>query len=196
MIAGEGDRLPVSAFPVDGTFPTGTACWEKRNIAQEIPVWDKDVCIQCGKCVLVCPHAVIRGKVYDPPALAEAPPTFKSTAARWRELQGPALHPAGRAGGLHRLRPLRRGLPGQEQEPRARLKAINMGPQPPLREAERGQLGFLPEAAGGRTAGAAPRQRQGHPAPAAALRVLGGLRRLRRDAVPQAAHASSSATAR
>ena len=65
MIAGRGDALPVSAMPVDGTFPTGTAMWEKRNIAQQIPVWDEQLCIQCGKCVLVCPHAVIRAKVYD-----------------------------------------------------------------------------------------------------------------------------------
>ena len=73
MIAGEGDLLPVSALPVDGTYPTGTAQWEKRNIALEIPVWDPDLCIQCGKCVLVCPHAVIRAKVYEPAALAGAP---------------------------------------------------------------------------------------------------------------------------
>jgi pyruvate-ferredoxin/flavodoxin oxidoreductase len=64
IITGNGDSLPVSALPIDGTFPTGTAMWEKRNIAQEIPVWDEALCIQCGKCVLVCPHAVIRGKVY------------------------------------------------------------------------------------------------------------------------------------
>jgi pyruvate-ferredoxin/flavodoxin oxidoreductase len=57
--------LPVSALPVDGTFPTGTTKWEKRNIALEIPVWEPDLCIQCGKCVMVCPHAVIRHKVYD-----------------------------------------------------------------------------------------------------------------------------------
>ena len=65
IIAGEGDDLPVSAMPIDGTFPTGTAQWEKRNIALEIPVWDEELCIQCGKCVLVCPHSVIRAKVYD-----------------------------------------------------------------------------------------------------------------------------------
>ena len=63
--AGNGDSLPVSALPPDGTFPTGTAKWEKRNIAQQIPVWEEDLCIQCGKCVLVCPHAVIRAKVYE-----------------------------------------------------------------------------------------------------------------------------------
>jgi pyruvate-ferredoxin/flavodoxin oxidoreductase len=63
---GQGDLLPVSAIPAGGAFPTGTAQWEKRNIAQFIPVWDKDLCIQCGKCVMVCPHAVIRAKVYSP----------------------------------------------------------------------------------------------------------------------------------
>jgi ferredoxin len=66
IAAGKGDLLPVSAIPAGGAFPTGTAQWEKRNIAQFIPVWDKDLCIQCGKCVMVCPHAVIRAKVYSP----------------------------------------------------------------------------------------------------------------------------------
>jgi pyruvate-ferredoxin/flavodoxin oxidoreductase len=85
MIAGEGDLLPVSALPVDGTYPTGTTQWEKRGIALEIPVWDEVLCIQCGKCVLVCPHAVIRAKVYEPGQLREAPATFKTAPARWRE---------------------------------------------------------------------------------------------------------------
>jgi pyruvate-ferredoxin/flavodoxin oxidoreductase len=85
MIAGRGDRLPVSALPADGTYPTGTARWEKRDIALEIPAWDETLCIQCGKCVLVCPHAVIRAKVYPPAALAGAPAGFASAPARWRE---------------------------------------------------------------------------------------------------------------
>ncbi|HXJ79513.1 MAG TPA: pyruvate:ferredoxin (flavodoxin) oxidoreductase [Candidatus Methylomirabilis sp.] len=85
MIAGEGDRLPVSALPVDGTYPTGTTRWEKRAIALEIPVWDEALCIQCGKCVLVCPHSVIRAKVFAPDRLAPAPSTFKTAPARWRE---------------------------------------------------------------------------------------------------------------
>ena len=78
-IAREGDSIPVSALPCDGTYPTGTSKLEKRNIAQEIPVWDPDVCVQCGKCVMVCPHAVIRSKVYEPQQLANVPATFKST---------------------------------------------------------------------------------------------------------------------
>ncbi|TAK16398.1 MAG: pyruvate:ferredoxin (flavodoxin) oxidoreductase [Acidobacteria bacterium] len=78
MLANHGDLLPVSAFPPDGTWPSGTAKWEKRNIAAEIPVWDAALCIQCNKCALVCPHAAIRAKVYPPSALADAPATFKS----------------------------------------------------------------------------------------------------------------------
>src|SRR5690606_19109544 len=66
LIAGEGDQLPVSALPVDGTWPSGSAQWEKRDLAEAVPVWDPDICIQCGKCVLVCPHAVIRAAVYAP----------------------------------------------------------------------------------------------------------------------------------
>lgn len=85
MMSREGDKIPVSAFPVDGTYPSATTRWEKRNITLEIPVWEPDLCIQCGKCVFVCPHAVIRSKIYDPALLANAPPTFKSMEARWRE---------------------------------------------------------------------------------------------------------------
>ena len=85
IIAGRGDALPVSAFPVDGTFPTATTQWEKRNIALEIPAWEPDICIQCGKCVFVCPHAVIREKVFDPTLLEKSPPSFLSADARWRE---------------------------------------------------------------------------------------------------------------
>jgi len=87
IIEGDGDSLPVSALPIDGTFPTATAQWEKRNIALEIPVWDENLCIQCGKCVMVCPHAVIRAKIYDPALLEKSPATFKSTAARWKEFR-------------------------------------------------------------------------------------------------------------
>jgi pyruvate-ferredoxin/flavodoxin oxidoreductase len=82
MLAGHGDLLPVSAFPVDGAWPVGTSRWEKRSIAQAIPVWDPSLCIQCNKCVFVCPHAAIRANVYDPAALAASPPLFQSTD--WR----------------------------------------------------------------------------------------------------------------
>jgi pyruvate-ferredoxin/flavodoxin oxidoreductase len=85
IIDGRGDDLPVSLMPVDGTFPTATAMWEKRNIALEIPVWDEQLCIQCGKCVLVCPHAVIRAKVYKSDFTKSAPATFKSAPAKWKD---------------------------------------------------------------------------------------------------------------
>jgi pyruvate-ferredoxin/flavodoxin oxidoreductase len=88
VIAGEGDQLPVSALPHDGTYPSGTARWEKRNIAAEIPTWDAALCIQCGKCVLVCPHAVIRAKVCAPAALQGAPVGLPSAPARWRDAPG------------------------------------------------------------------------------------------------------------
>jgi len=87
MLAGKGDSLPVSALPADGTYPTGTSQWEKRNIGQEVPVWDPVVCIQCGKCVLVCPHAVIRAKVAPPEAFANAPASFQTTKAMWKGLE-------------------------------------------------------------------------------------------------------------
>lgn len=77
IIAGEGDELPVSAFPVDGTFPSGTTKWEKRNIADAVPVWDTSLCTQCGKCFMICPHAAIRPKVYDKALLADAPEGWK-----------------------------------------------------------------------------------------------------------------------
>jgi pyruvate-ferredoxin/flavodoxin oxidoreductase len=88
MLADQGDLLPVSAFPPDGTFPTGTARWEKRNIAREIPVWDPDICIDCAKCALVCPHAVIRMKVFDPEAVAGAPEGFLHKEWKDRERPG------------------------------------------------------------------------------------------------------------
>ncbi|MDH4036946.1 MAG: pyruvate:ferredoxin (flavodoxin) oxidoreductase [Candidatus Krumholzibacteria bacterium] len=88
LLAGDGDSLPVSAFPADGTYPTGTTAIEKRNIALEVPVWEPDLCIQCGKCVMVCPHSVIRGKVAPEAAYAGAPQGFQHEAARWRELSG------------------------------------------------------------------------------------------------------------
>jgi pyruvate-ferredoxin/flavodoxin oxidoreductase len=148
MMAGDGDALPVSAMPADGTYPVGTTKWEKRNIAQEIPVWDETICIQCGKCVLVCPHAVIRGKVYDPASLAGAPETFKSAVPRWQ----------GRKEERYTLQVASEDCTGcrlcvevcpVKNKSEVRFKAINMQPQAPLREAERHNWDFflnLPEA--------------------------------------------------
>jgi pyruvate-ferredoxin/flavodoxin oxidoreductase len=86
LIAGRGDQLPVSALPVDGTFPTGTTRYEKRAIAQQIPVWDPTICIDCGKCAAVCPHATIRMKVFPTDAVADAPDGFKSKEFKSRDL--------------------------------------------------------------------------------------------------------------
>ena len=88
ILAGYGDNLPVSVFPVDGTYPTGTTKWEKRNVTLEIPAWNPDTCIQCNKCSIVCPHAAIRPKVYDPALLQDSPETFKSIEAKGREFEG------------------------------------------------------------------------------------------------------------
>jgi pyruvate-ferredoxin/flavodoxin oxidoreductase len=142
MIAGVGDSLPVSALPADGTYPTGTAKWEKRNIAQQIPVWDPAVCIECGKCAMVCPHSVIRIKVYEPRHLSDAPPTFKSSDARDREWQGlkytiqVAPEDCTGCGICVDVCPAK-------NKSETRLKAINMSPQPPLREPERANWEFF-----------------------------------------------------
>ena len=88
MLAGKGDALPVSAFPVDGTWPTATSRWEKRNLAVEVPIWDPDLCIQCNQCALMCPHSAIRSKVYEPGAAAGAPEGFRTTPYKGRDLAG------------------------------------------------------------------------------------------------------------
>lgn len=142
IIAGKGDELPVSAMPVDGTFPTGTAKWEKRNLALEIPVWEPDICIQCGKCAMVCPHAVIRIKAYDEKHLAGAPPTFKAEEARDREWQGLKytiqVAPEDCTGCA-----LCVDICPAKKKSETRIKAINMRPQPPLREQERENWDFF-----------------------------------------------------
>jgi pyruvate-ferredoxin/flavodoxin oxidoreductase len=147
IIAGQGDSLPVSALPADGTFPTGTAQWEKRNIALEIPVWDEALCIQCGKCVMVCPHSVIRAKVYDLDNLAGAPSTFKAVPARWKDFRD----------SRYTLQVAPEDCTGcalcvevcpAKSKSEVRHKAINMEPQLPLRDAERENWRFfldLPE---------------------------------------------------
>jgi len=149
ILAGQGDLLPVSAMPVDGTFPTSTARWEKRNIAPEIPTWTPNVCIQCNKCALVCPHAAIRVKAYDATALEGAPSSFRSMD--WKGTEFPtgtrytvqvAPEDCTGCGLCVEVCPAR-------SKTETRLKAINMAPQPPLRASERENFAFflsLPEA--------------------------------------------------
>jgi pyruvate-ferredoxin/flavodoxin oxidoreductase len=147
ITAGEGDDLPVSAFPVDGTFPTGTAQYEKRNLALDIPVWDEKVCIQCLKCVAICPHATIRAKVYEPAALKGAPATFKSTAARVPEFKGMTFTLQIAAEDCTGCALCVDVCPAKNKT-EAKLKAINMRPQAPLRMQERANWDFflaLPE---------------------------------------------------
>jgi len=135
IYAGRGDELPVSAFSCDGTFPTASARWEKRNLALEIPAWDSKICIQCGKCAMVCPHAVIRIKVYDSKELTGAPATFKSCEVRDKEWAGMkytiqvAPEDCTGCGVCVDVCPVK-------NKSEVRLKAINMVPQPPLRAPE------------------------------------------------------------
>jgi pyruvate-ferredoxin/flavodoxin oxidoreductase len=142
IIAGHGDRVPVSALPNDGTYPTGTTQFEKRNLASDVPVWDQHVCIQCGKCVMVCPHAVIRSKVYEAAVLESAPSSFKSTEARLPEWKGlkytlqVAVEDCTGCGICVDVCPAR-------NKSEARLKAINMRPQLPLRDTERENWNFF-----------------------------------------------------
>jgi pyruvate-ferredoxin/flavodoxin oxidoreductase len=136
MMVFEGDALPVSAMPIDGTFPTGTAQYEKRNISLEIPAWDPATCIQCGKCIMVCPHAVIRMKVYDPALLATAPATFKSTDAKFRELPGTKFTIQTAPEDCTGCALCVEACPAKNKT-QVGLKAINMVNQPPIRETER-----------------------------------------------------------
>jgi len=142
MMAGLGDKLPVSALPADGTFPSGTTQWEKRNIALEIPVWDPEVCIQCNKCNFVCPHATIRSKVFDPQYLAQAPASFKSIDYRGKEFPGlrftVQVAPEDCTGcGL-----CVQACPAKNKK-QTGLKAINLHPQLPLRDRERENYEFF-----------------------------------------------------
>ena len=142
IVAGHGDALPVSAFPVDGTWPTATAQWEKRSIATEIPVWEPSLCIQCNKCVLVCPHAAIRAKVFEPALAENAPPTFKTDAFRAADYEGfrytIQVAPEDCTGCSLCVA----FCPAKDKANPAR-KAIGMAPQPPLREAERVNYAFF-----------------------------------------------------
>ncbi len=135
MIAYRGDDVPVSKMPVDGTFPTGTTRYEKRNLALEIPVWETDICIQCGKCAIVCPHAVIRIKTFPVECLQGAPETFKAVNTRDKEF----------AGQKYSIQVAPEDCTGcalcvdvcpAKSKTETKLKALNMRPQPPLREQE------------------------------------------------------------
>ncbi len=147
IIAGRGDNLPTSAFPVDGSFPTATAQWEKRNIALEIPVWEDDLCIQCGKCVIVCPHASIRMKIYDADRIKNAPATFKFMNAIGKEYAGRkftiqiAPEDCTGCGVCVEVCPAK-------DKANPKRKSLNMADQMPLREKERENYEFflsLPE---------------------------------------------------
>ena len=147
MMAGKGDLLPVSAFPPDGTWPTATTQWEKRNIAINIPVWDEELCIQCNKCALVCPHAAIRAKVYEPPVLEGAPPTFKSVDYKAKDFAGQKytiqVAPEDCTGCTLCVKV----CPARDKS-NPKHKALDMAPQMPLREPERANYDFflsLPE---------------------------------------------------
>ncbi len=147
MLSNHGDRLPVSAFPVDGTWPVATAKWEKRSIATEIPVWDEAICIQCNKCALVCPHAAIRAKVAAPGALTGRPPTFKSVPYKGAEYAGMdyiiQVAPEDCTGCSLCVMV----CPAKDKA-NPKHKALDLHPQRPLREAERENYAFfldLPE---------------------------------------------------
>jgi pyruvate-ferredoxin/flavodoxin oxidoreductase len=135
IAAGDGDDLPVSAFPNDGSFPTGTTQYEKRNLALEIPVWDEKTCIQCLKCVAICPHATIRAKVYDAAELKDVPATFKSCDSRVPEFKGMKFSLQVAAEDCTGCNICVEVCPAKNKS-EAKLKAINMRPQPPLRAAE------------------------------------------------------------
>ncbi len=142
MMAGEGDLLPVSAIPVDGTYPSATSQWERRNLADEVPVWDSSICIQCGKCVFVCPHSVIRAKVIAPEQLGNAPDTFKTADARWKEFPNQKYSLQVSVEDCTGCTLCVEVCPVKNKSNVSR-KAINMAPQLPLREPEKKNWAFF-----------------------------------------------------
>jgi pyruvate-ferredoxin/flavodoxin oxidoreductase len=147
LLAGHGDLLPVSAFPVDGTWPVGTARWEKRNLAQQIPIWDPAVCIQCNQCAFVCPHAAIRTKVYDPAELAGAPESFLAVDYRAADFAGMKYTVQVAPEDCTGCDLCVTICPAKDRS-NPRHKAIDMAPQRPVRERERANFDFflgLPE---------------------------------------------------
>ena len=135
IISGNGDSLPVSAMPIDGTYPAATTQWEKRNITLEIPVWEEDICIRCGKCVFVCPHAVIRQKVYGPALLENAPPTFKHIEGKFKEFPGWEYTIQVAPEDCTGCELCVQVCPAKDKEDPKR-KALNMAEQLPIREQE------------------------------------------------------------
>ena len=142
MMSAQGDLLPVSAMPIDGTYPTGTTQWEKRNLSTEVPVWDADVCIQCGKCVMVCPHAVIRSKAYDAAELKSAPAAFKTTNARFPEWKGLSYTLQIAVEDCTGCAVCVDVCPAKNKS-EAKLKAINMRPIHDIRDQERANWDFF-----------------------------------------------------
>ena len=188
MIAGRGDDLPVSALPADGTYPSGTSRWEKRNIADAIPVWSPQLCIQCGNCVMVCPHASIRARLCDESLLADAPPRFLSAPLAGRGFPGKrftlqvSVEDCTGCQLCVEACPVRSGDQGvdartgddteRRRDRRRRASTFRL-----LRIAARGDVDDGRRGARARGAG-----------PHTAVRVLGSVRRLRRDALPATAH--------
>ena len=144
MIAGEGDLLPVSAMPVDGTYPTGTTRFEKRKLALQIPVWEPDLCIDCGKCAVVCPHATIRMKAYEPAALDGAPDTFLTKNFRSRELDGHQLTIQVAPDDCTGCGICVEVCPAKDKS-QVKRKAINMAPADEHRDLERERWDFFTE---------------------------------------------------
>ena len=142
LLAGRGDELPVSAFPPDGVWPTGTSKWEKRNLALEIPVWDSALCIQCNKCVIVCPHAAIRAKYYPEAELANAPSAFQSIAFRSSEISGQSYTIQVAPEDCTGCRLCINVCPAKDKT-NAKHKALDAAPQAPLREQERINFAFF-----------------------------------------------------
>ena len=142
ILAGDGDNVPVSAMPVDGTFPSATTQWEKRNIGLDIPVWDSTLCTQCGKCSLVCPHGVIRAKLYDPELLNNAPKGFKSAVPRSKSSNGKVFTLQIAPEDCTSCTLCVNVCPAINQEVEG-LKAINMEPQAPIRDRERTYWDFF-----------------------------------------------------
>jgi pyruvate-ferredoxin/flavodoxin oxidoreductase len=142
MIANQGDLLPVSAMPIDGTFPTGTTQYEKRKLAIEIPIWEPDLCIDCGKCAVVCPHATIRMKAYEPAALEGAPDGFLTKSFRSRELDGHQLTIQVAPDDCTGCGICVDVCPAKDKS-QVRRKAINMRPAPEHRVVERERWDFF-----------------------------------------------------